>query len=364
MARLYSGRATPPAYDRAVPEFLPGRELARLFYEEAVAPLVGDVPHSAAFLGWGSDVLGFDTERSTDHGWGPRLQLFVEAADVEPVSAAVDERLPATFRGWPVRFGWDETADTHHVEVATLGPWLERALGFDPRSGLSARDWLTAPQQLLLEVTAGPVFRDGLGELASLREALAWYPGEVWLWLLACAWRRLDQEEPFVGRTAEVGDDLGSRILAARLARDVIRLCFLLERRYAPYSKWLGTAFRRLPVADRVGPPLERALAADGYAAREQGLVEAVTHAAARHNELGVTEPVDPSVRLFHGRPFRVLGSGRFVEACLAAVADPFLRSLPLVGGVDQWVDSTDVLSAPAVARRTASVYERLVDDG
>ena len=37
---------------------------------------------------------------------------------------------------------------------------------------------------------------------------------------------RLDQEEPFVGRTAEVGDDLGSRVLAARLARDVMQLCF------------------------------------------------------------------------------------------------------------------------------------------
>jgi hypothetical protein len=54
-----------------------GLELARGHYHDAVAPLVGDRVHSAALLGWGSDVLGFDTERSTDHGWGPRLQVFV-----------------------------------------------------------------------------------------------------------------------------------------------------------------------------------------------------------------------------------------------------------------------------------------------
>ena len=69
------------------PAFIPGLELAGAFYREAVGPLVGDVPHSAALIGTGSDVLGFDTARSTDHGWGPRVQVFVDAADVEAVRA-------------------------------------------------------------------------------------------------------------------------------------------------------------------------------------------------------------------------------------------------------------------------------------
>jgi hypothetical protein len=336
-----------------VPEFVPGRELSRVFYEEAVAPLAGDVRHSAALLGWGSDVLGFDTERSTDHGWGPRVQLFVEADDVERVAAAVDEGLPATFRGWPVRFGWDEHPVRHHVTVAPLGDWLvDEQLGFDPRAGMTVPDWLTAPQQLLLEVTAGLVFHDGLDELLPLREALAWYPHDVWLWLLACAWRRVDQEEPFVGRAAEAGDELGSRIVAARLARDLMRLCFLLERRYAPYSKWLGTAFRRLEAADEVGPALEATLSATDFAAREDAWVAAIEAVAQRHNALGITRALEPTARPFHSRPFRVLGSSRFVEACLESLEDESLRSRPLVGGIDQFVDSTDVLSSPETARR------------
>jgi hypothetical protein len=344
---------------RFVAEFVPGRELARGFYEEVVAPLVADVEHSAALLGTGSDVLGFDTERSTDHHWGPRLQLFVSAGDVERVRAAVLPKLPETFRSWPTRFGWDDVPVSHHVEVEALGPWLAQQLGFDPRGGMDTLDWLTIPQQLLLTMTRGPVFHDGTGELAAVREALSWYPDDVWLWLLACQWRRIDQEEPFVGRTAEAGDDLGSRVLASRLVRDSVRLCFLLERRYAPYSKWLGTAFRELDAFDALKPPLAAALAARDFEAREAALVEAAQLLAERHNLLGVTREVATTIGRFHGRPYRVLGSGRFVDACLERVADPWLRALPLVGAIDQLADSTDVLGDPAVARRAAALYSR-----
>lgn len=337
------------------PSFLPGLDLARAYYEEVVAGIAGDLPHSAALLGYGSDVLGFDTERSTDHGWGPRLQIFTD----EPgdVAERMDAELPSEFRGWPVRYGWDDRPVEHHVEVSTLGNWLDEQLGFDPRAGIAARDWLTTPQQLLLEVTRGAVFHDGLRELEPLRAALEWYPHDVWLWLLACQWRRIDQEEPFVGRTAEVGDELGSRWLAVRLAHDVMRLCFLLERRYAPYSKWFGTAFAQLEAAGDVGPALEAAVSASTFEEREQALVDAVEGVAERHNALGATKPVEPTVRLFHGRPFRVLGSARFVDACVKEVSDPWLRSLPLVGSIDQFADSTDVLSGAAIARRLGTIY-------
>src|SRR3954447_20880781 len=74
--------------------FVSGLELSNAFYAEAVAPLVGDIPHAAALLGWGSDVLGFDTSRSTDHGWGPRLQVFVDVEHVPLVRDVVDAGLP------------------------------------------------------------------------------------------------------------------------------------------------------------------------------------------------------------------------------------------------------------------------------
>ncbi|SMD18765.1 hypothetical protein [Kibdelosporangium aridum] len=77
-----------------------GLELSRRFSVEVVQPLVrkhfGDLPHTAARIGSGSEVLGFDTERSADHEWGPRLQLFVnhKAADISqmPGSACAGTR--------------------------------------------------------------------------------------------------------------------------------------------------------------------------------------------------------------------------------------------------------------------------------
>jgi hypothetical protein len=339
-------------------EFLPGLDLARGFYVDVVAGLLEGTRHSAARLGEGSDVLGLDTERSTDHGWGPRLQLFVEPSDTSAVKARLERGLPETYAGWPVRFGWDEIPVSHHVDVETVPGWLARRLGFASLTDLGPIDWLAIPQQLLLETTAGEVFHDGLGELTAVRRALAWYPHDVWLWLLACQWQRIGQEEAFAGRTAEVGDELGSRIVVARLARDLIRLCFLLERRFAPYSKWLGSAFRRLDAAETVGPALERALEAPTHPVREEALVDAYEAVAVRQNRLGITDPVEPTVRPFYGRPFRVIGASRFASACLARVEDPFLRSLPLVGGIDQFADSTD-LAAPEGARAVRVLFDR-----
>lgn len=342
-----------------MPEFVPGLDLSEAFYRDIVAPILESHVHSAALIGEGSEVLGFDPERSTDHGWGPRMQVFVEPDAIDGVRLAVEAGLPELFMDWPVRFGWDDVPVTHHVEVAATGDWLRAQLGFDPRLGVGISDWISTPQQLLLEVVAGRVFHDGLGELEPVRSPLAWYPDDVWLWLLACQWRRVDQEEPFVGRTAQVGDDLGSRLLTARLCRDLMRLCFLFERRYAPYSKWLGSAFASLDAFPEVGVALSRALDAKDYTAREQAMVDAFEAVARRHNALGLTAPQEASVRPFYDRPFRVLGSGRFVDACLDRVRDPWLRSLPLIGAVDQFADSTDVLSSGEVARRVSRVIRR-----
>ena len=346
-----------------MPEFVRGAELSHAFYEEAIAPLIGAVPHAAAFVGWGSDVLGFDTVRSTDHGWGPRLQVFVSADDVGSLSERIAAELPAEFRGWPTHFGWDDRPDRRYVEVATLGEWFRGWLGFDATEGVSLQAWLSTPQQRLLEVTAGAVFHDDRGELTEVRELLAWYPDQVWLWLLGCQWRRLSQEEHFVGRAAEVGDELGSRLLAGRLVRDLMRLAFLLARRYAPYSKWFGSGFAQLDAYSELARPLAEVLAADTYEQREAAFVSAVEALAVRHNALGVTSPVDPSVRPFHTRPFLVLDSNRFADACFERVTDPWLKSLPPVGAIDQFVDSTDLTSYPARFAALASVYASWTED-
>ncbi len=339
-------------------EFVPSLELNARFYDEVVGPMVRGWPHSAGLLGWGSEVLGFDTPRSTDHGWGLRLVVFVDAGDVDAARRAVNDGLPEMFEGWPVRYGWDLFPVAHHVEVTTLARWLVDTIGCDATEEMSTVDWLLAPQQHLLGVVRGAVYHDADRTLTSTREQLQWYPDELARWILACQWRRIAQEEAFVGRTAEVGDEIGSRLVAARLVRELMRLHFVLAREYWPYSKWFGSAYRALPGATQLLPHFGAAVAATTFEAREVALAAAYELLATMHDESGLTEVVDPTVRNFYGRPFRVLDAGRFVEACRATITDPWLRSLPLVGAIDQFVDATDVLAYADIAQRLRAVYE------
>ncbi|SHI40230.1 protein of unknown function [Nocardiopsis flavescens] len=350
----------------STPAFLPGLELAHRFYHEAVRPLLEEAapatPHSAALLGPGSEVLGFDTPRSRDHDWGPRLQIFLTPRDTDRHGPRLHhhlaQNLPADFLGHPVRFaptGQDPHTDTrHHVEITDPTAWFTAHLGLDPTTGVTPADWLATPTQLLAQATAGAVFHDGLHRLAPARLRLRWYPRDLWLHVLACQWRRLAQEEAFVGRCAEVGDDLGATVVTARLVRDLMRLHLLMHRRYPPYSKWLGTAFTRTPAAAGLTPHLKAALTATDHPTREHHLCLAYERTAREHNRLGLTDPVDPSTRPFHNRPFRVLGADRLAAALRSRITDPALRELPEAGAVDQYVDSTDVLTRPHLARATA----------
>lgn len=363
-------------------EFLSGLALSRLLYADAVLPILTqaypDLPHSAALLGAGSEVLGFDSARSTDHDWGPRLLLFLAPEDVAAHGAEIHrllaERLPKELRGYPTHFrmanervGHMDRTDgpvNHRVLTLDVGSWLKGQLGVDPTAGsLTLRDWLSVPQQRLAEVTGGEVFHDGLGTLGAARARLAWYPDQVWRYLLACQWQRISQEEAFVGRCAEAGDPLGSAVVAGRLVRDLMRLCLLLGRRYAPYSKWLGSAFGQLPAAETLTPLLQAALAAAGYRERAEHLCHAYEIVATLHNEAGLTAPLATTCRRYHDRPYRVLFAERFAEAMADTITDPALRSLPRVGGVDQWADSTDFIGEQALRQAVVTALPRPVCD-
>jgi hypothetical protein len=113
----------------------------------------------------------------------------------------------------------------HDVELTTLDRYVDHALG--THAIATAPDWLALDEQKLLE------------------------------------------EQAFPGRAASRGDELGAAIVAARLAESVMRLGFYLDRRYAPYGKWFGTAFRRLPCAQQLQEPLARLLVASGLDERE-----------------------------------------------------------------------------------------------
>jgi hypothetical protein len=359
--------------------FIHGLELSRLLYEEAVRPVMAasypGLVYSAALLGWGSDVLGFDTPQSMDHDWGLRLMLFLSQSDhsahVGDITRCMAEKLPTEIHGYPVHFekhidGTGYMAPVahgpvnHRVIVHTVRGFFQDFLRWNAAIEPSVVEWLSFPQQRLRAATAGAVFHDGLGELEPARAHLRWYPRDVWLYLLACQWQRISQEEPFMGRCGQVGDDLGSRLVAARLARDLMRLCFLMERQYAPYIKWLGTAFAQLPCAAELAPVLAAVLNADSWQGRQTHLSTAYGIVAQMHNALGITAALPTDVSPFWARPFQIIHADHFAATIRAAIQDEQVLALPAhVGGIDQWVDSTDVLDEPERFAGLRSMYAK-----
>jgi Domain of unknown function (DUF4037) len=363
---------------RSLPEFIPGLRLSELFYREAISPILESnfpkVRHSAGLLGPGSEVLGLDTIRSTDHHWGPRLQIFLSEDDyrtqARPIDKALSKRLPQRFHGYSTSFGPPDRKGVRLmknagsgpvsdlVEISTIESFFESYLGVDPNSELKVIDWLTIPEQRLLSVTTGRVFHDGLG-LNHVQQKFAYYPRDVWLYLLAAQWTSIAEEEAFIGRTGEVGDELGSRIIAARLVRALMKLCFLMARQYAPYSKWFGTSFAQLTCSKRLVPVFENVLGAESWHEREKYLSKAYSHVARMHNALCITRPLDTHVSPFYHRPYKVIHSEQFASEIRKAIRDEDVRKIKVsIGSVDQFVDSTDIMTEPRLYRRLGTLFD------
>ncbi|OWV79118.1 hypothetical protein ATY77_28165 [Rhizobium sp. R634] len=346
-----------------------GIELSRRFYADIVRPWLAQVapelPHSAALIGYGSELLGLDDEVSRDHNWGPRVHIFLSIDSFNDYARRLvgefTKVAPSSYLGEPI--GWRSRphapadgpeavgAIEHGLEFHTLEAKLEEHFAVRSVENLTSLQWLGFAEQKLLAFTTGAVFHDDDGELQNARERMDYFPDDVWLYKIACQWRRIAEEQAFVGRAGQVGDDLGSRIVAGRLIRDVMRMGFLLERRYAPYAKWLGTSFAKLPISDRLMPHLEQAVLAGEWSKRGNALASAYVELAHRQNELGIAN-FEPVVGPYHDRPFMTINAEDAVASTAAAIADTRIQKLPILGSLDQVSDLTPLLENASLSQR------------
>ena len=81
---------------------------------------------------------------------------------------------------------------------------------------------------------------------------------------------------------------------------------------------------------------------------------------AGMHNRLGITEYLPEQVTSFFGRPFQVIYGGRFAAAICARISGPDVRRIAgrrLIGSIDQWSDSTDMLADPSWRQSLRQLY-------
>lgn len=355
--------------------FIPARDIAREFaaiLEPQLRLALPNMPLTLALIGPGSDVLGYDTARSMDHDWGPRLTIAVPDDLVADTGRAfnqhLDQILPTSVAGFPTRYSSHADGTTlanaqgneHRVQITSVNRLLLSTVLIDSLDHMTDAVWLSTPMQVLLELTAGEIFVDDSGELTELRRQLGFYPDHVWRYQLAALWMRVSQINPFIGRTGEVDDNVGSSVITASTARDLMRIAILQSRQYAPYSKWLGSAVSRTLVGEEVQFHLQRGFLSNSLPEREAGINAAGILLVNQLNHLRLICPVDPQPIQFHSRPWWIIPAEQVAHALHKSLQGTEAEHWPAyVGGIDAITDSTDALKNAGFRR----VFRSLVSD-
>ena len=344
-------------------KFINGLKLGELYYKKIIKPILfenfSDLKYSAGLIGEGSEILGYDDVTSTDHCWGPRIMIFLSDEDYKnsykSILDTIMSKIPKEFMGYSTELHCAIKKTT--VDIFTIKSYFIKHLTISPEKNLAIEDWLIFPSQKLLETTSGKLFHDGL-DLQKIIKKFDYYPKDVWLYILSCQWTKIGQEEPFMGRCGHSGDELGSQIIASRLVREIMKLCFLMEKKYAPYSKWFGRGFCELKISKKISPILRKVLLSKNWKEREKWLSKAYKILVECHNSLKITPLISTKVTNFHERPYLVIHSDDIAESIKKAIKEPSIRHVQTnIGSVDQFIDSTDVLSFPEIIEKIKNVF-------
>ena len=355
-------------------EHIKGLDLSESFYSECALPLLRehypDLRYSAGLIGWGSDVLGYDDEVSTDHNWGPRFYLFLRDEDISKKQELYDmfaENLPYEHRGYSVNFV-NRNGESHMnpisegkvkplMDILTVEQYLsDWYLGRSDLTDLTDLDWLTFSEHRLLGVTSGKIFKDDLG-LKSKLEAIRFYPENVRLYLIASNWAIFSEEQAFLNRCAYVGDNIGSALVCGRMADRLMRLAFLYCKKYAPYSKWFGTAFSKLPIKDGLKDALLKAVTASDLETRETEIIRAQKLIIDMHNEAGITEFFEAEVSDY-GRNAKIIFVCKLIDDIKEKLKGTGLEKYPLIGSFNGVANLSELWDYMPLMKKAKMIYE------
>lgn len=358
-------------------QFIKGLALCEGFFNEAAKPILSkhfpNLQYSAGLIGYGSDVLGYDDAISTDHMWGPRFYLFLAQKDMMYKKQILDifsREFPYCYKGYSVNFSEPDINDggVRHPEFIAEGKvsplvfiespneYLDAYLGVHDFSSLTLVDWLTLSEHRLLAVTAGKLFVDGL-HMQERRDNIQYYPEEVRLYLIASNWSLIAEEQAFVRRCHEVGDEVGSILVCSRILERLMRLSFLYCKRYAPYSKWFGKAFGLLPIDEPIKSSIYNAATAKEMNDREEYLVMAQKLLADLHNSLAITEQVDIKVETYFGRSSKVIFADKLAEATKKKLVGTSLENAPLIGSLSQVANFSAIADEVEYQKNIKALY-------
>lgn len=242
-----------------------GLELAEKYYEAYGRAMLdgqfADVAGQAAagLVGHGSECFGFDDELSTDHDYGPSFCLWLPRESYERFGRRMQEAydaLPREFMGVGGRV--IEEQGRGRVGVLCLEDFYDGILGRHTVPA-NAAEWLALDEEKLATAVNGRVFEDRPGRFSAVRQGLLnYYPEEVWIRRLAQSMARAAQSGQYnYARSMKRGERIAAEIALTDFVRESMHIVYLLNRKYAPYDKWLRRGLRDLPMGSEVGDMLD-----------------------------------------------------------------------------------------------------------
>ena len=219
--------------------------LGQEMMEREFAHLWGEI--AVGLCGSGSECLGYDDETSRDHDFEPGFCLFLPGEDrVDRREAFRLERayanLPSDFQGF-CRARMSPVGGSRHG-VIRLADFLMEKTG-TPDGCLSVSAWLRVPEQNLLEVTNGEIWRDDGGTFTAIRKRLSQMPVDIRLRKLSGELLLMNQSGQYnYCRCLEHGEAGAAMLAAGEFVRAAVHVLLLLDGRYMPYYKWAFRALR------------------------------------------------------------------------------------------------------------------------
>ncbi|MGB9498944.1 MAG: DUF4037 domain-containing protein [Dissulfuribacterales bacterium] len=243
-----------------------GLELSETYFQEFGFPMLREKfadyidRIAVGLVGDGSECFGFDDSLSRDHDWGPGFCLWLTREDYQIVGGKLKSAaaaLPQSFAGFVPRqvSQWGD----ERIGVFEISQFYRKFIGFDHLPS-DFNEWLLIPENNLAACTNGKVFFDPLKEFTRWREALLnFYPEDVRLKKIASRCMTTGQAGQYnLTRCVQRGECFAAQYAETKFNADFMSLIFLLNRKYAPFYKWIHRAVKDLPI---LGERTHRAVA-------------------------------------------------------------------------------------------------------